>query len=81
MRITPDEARVLRYAAANLRNYANEPFTSDGSAHSLRYQAHELDEMTNEYPDDWPVARGARVPLTPRCDDSAKDCGTVASDD
>lgn len=60
MKVSPDEARVLRYAASNLREYANEPFTSDLSAAILRQQANALDDMTNEYADDWPVARGCR---------------------
>lgn len=59
LRITPDEARLLRYAASNLRAYANEPTTDDLSAENLRIQALQLDAMTDEHPDDWPVLRGS----------------------
>lgn len=66
---SPDQARILRYAASNLRSYANEPFTKDLDAESLRHQASELDEMTNNHPDDWPVVRGSKrrgSPMKPR---------------
>jgi hypothetical protein len=75
LRLTPDEARVVRHAASNLRAYANEPFTDDASAVALRSQADVLDALTDDYPDDWPTPKDLRRPRT-RPEDSATPSAT-----